>query len=247
MLKICTILSATALIATNASATLASTLGAPAFTITDASISYLNNFELGFPGDTVDIGIIGTITSSVGAPGFVGKAVSFKLRYYESVDRSEDVSMFIDGVNVGFFGWRSNSFSITPPILDAIDNGDGTSTYTYADIYAPFGPKVSDVPEVNLAFVISNFVGERTQIFSIFCEEASPVDCEVSNTEDGSDTGLTNPILDFSTTYTEGRGIGDVTFFTVGGPPIAPVPLPASGLLLVAGLGGLALMRRRIV
>lgn len=59
---------------------------------------------------------------------------------------------------------------------------------------------------------------------------------------EGGDTG---GIVDFSLIYYEGSQIEAALDVSLNGKILAPVPLPAGGLLLLGALGGIAALRRR--
>lgn len=223
----------------------AATTGAPTFTTETGTLSFLNNFQFGSPSDLITLSYTGTIASSIGAPDLVGQTLSYSITYSETSGDAFDGAFTVGGVNIFAFPNTDDSVIILPSIADFTDEADGSFTFDYAGAFAPFGPRNADFPEIELHVDTTILSGSTIKEFFLFCEGASFSDCAQSFDGTADGLGFTNPVLLENYLYTEGQAIGSLTFSTVGGTPIAAVPLPASSLLLLAGLTGLGLARRR--
>lgn len=194
-------LASTIALACLASTAQAATIGAPTITadIDNIKPSYEYYGDPALGPDWTTIVYSGTIDSTVGLPNIVGDPFSFE-RYITPVGAF--TMSFKIGETELVPGYSEGPISIEPPIASAVDNNDGTSTYTFADDYAAFGPITT--AQWSWSTILLTFDIQRT-----------------------------------------GHNEGTIFFQTIGGTPLppAPVPLPASGMLILAGLFGLAATR----
>jgi hypothetical protein len=237
-----------ALIATIAASALAAictsaeaiTVGLPIFTTTPGTINVVNEFVLNRPGPFYTLSYSGgTIASAEGAPELVGQPISFSF----STDR-EQAPISIGGVDLAPFpgnGSRNNTLLIRLPI-DSQCDASGNCTDTFSGIFTGFNPVPAFI-DIQLLFTLSALLPTTTGYF--FCLDSNPSDCtQVSDptlTQLGGQPGFI-----MAENYIEGQlRNATITFSTVDGRPVSPVPLPATAWLLMAGLAGLGGMARR--
>lgn len=219
----------------------AATLGAPTFTTEEVTVRFLNNFEGGLPGPLTTVSFNGTIASSVGLPELVGDSISFSETGGLDIT---DQSLRINGNELVYLLIDEGQALISPPLASDTDNGDGTFTFEFAGDFAGYGPRISDFPDILLGYRLALNGPVPEKMLFLFCDDFT---CATTDVNDPVGLGLVDPVLDTGFSYLEGAVQGTVTFFTIDGDPLppAPVPLPASGLLILAGLGGLAAARRK--
>jgi len=217
----------------------ASTVGQPYLVMEDdLSGSILDFFGAFGPSGAKELTFGGTITSTQGAPDLVGKEFDIDL----------DQGGFVVGGNLGatgFGGFADHPFYpfgdismielgvmtlelfiepddlVSTPVLDP-----SLAEFSYGADFEPFGTTVSDFPEpLNLVMQVFYDGGLPSKIYEQLDSSGNVVD---------------------SFGYFEGAmDVTKITIGTIGGPPIAAVPLPATALLLIAGLGGLGAAARR--
>lgn len=226
----------------------ASPVGTPLFTTAPATIFITNEFGTDlFPTDSFSVSVTTTIGSADGAPNLVGETLVFHYFIDNGFAVSPTASLVIDGVETMFDPLLfDGQFLFGPPVDTAVfDPGTGNDIFTYDAPFDDFGPRTDIFPEILFEFLINDPLPTRTGfeyvtaggdiIFDntpgITSFGSSPDDAVVSSTE---------------ITYTEGTiSGGTITFFTVGGPPPATVPLPAGLWLMLGGLGTAGLLARR--
>ena len=233
----------------------AATVGQPFLVIEDnLSGHLLNNFtSVGadfIPTDVFNATLAGTITGGVGAPELVGTSFSLETVLGDIV-RPENfftlggATVNIDDANVagvGVPGCCFDPFQNTGPgdlnfqILafaggtTTFDPVTGLYTRVFDDEFAAFGPRTS----------LDRFGFDLELVISIYLNAPLPINFFESADLDGVS------IVDVP--YIKGDlSISRITIGTVGGPeiPLPVVPLPASGLLILAGLGAIGAVRRR--
>jgi hypothetical protein len=228
--------SALAAICTSAEAI---TVGLPIFTTAPGSINVVNEFVFNRPSPFYTLSYTGTIASADGAPELVGQPISFSFSTVR-----DDAPISIGGVNLTPFpgnGGPGDTLLISLPI-DSQCDASGNCTDTFSGIFTGFNP-VPAFTDIQLLFTLSALLPTKTGYF--FCLDSNPSDC----------TQVTDPTLTqlggqpgfiMAENYIEGQlRNATITFSTVDGRPVSPVPLPATAWLLMAGLAGLGGMARR--
>lgn len=213
----------------------AATIGQPLF-IAEAGASgfVLDFFQGGFPSGLKEVNATATITQQFGAVGFIGGAIRY------SMDLGGNGTLSVGALDLdiitftaGFAGAFGDDFADTglitttflvefPVISTSSEPGSGRDIFLLN--LDPFGTGLEierfDEPYVEIGV-------------NIFYDGPLPV--KLFN--DGAGT-LANYI---EGSFTPTR----IEVGLVGGPPVATVPLPAGGLLLLTGLLGFAGLRRQ--
>lgn len=190
----------------------------------DTTGSILNFFGPFGPSDREDLSLSGTITSAIGAPSLEGLVFDF-----DSSETGSSFNLTLGTTSVTDFwidldpfqsgpGDLNISLAVFPPFVE-VDLGGGDYRFDYTGDFAEFPSQEGGTPE----FVVK---------IAVFLDAPLPV----RFFDDGF--GGVN--------YVEGAlSIDRIEFATAGGDPLpAPVPLPASGILFLAGLGGLTALRK---
>lgn len=194
----------------------------------DASGSILNFFDFGLPSDLEDLSLSGTITKTFGAPSLVDTNFAFEsseamargaFTLGNTTLREEDTNLFMGFGNYDPFqsgpGDLNISVFVLPPLVQP-----NALEFDYIDEFDEFPNRINVVPEFEL-------------LISVFLD--GPLPMKVLNDP------LFGPIE-----YIEGPlAIDRIEIATAGGAPLAPVPLPATGFLLFAGLLVTHKLRRR--
>lgn len=219
----------------------AASFGQPFLVAEDGTSGFiLDFFQAGQPSGVNEIDVQGTISDAFGAPGLVGQTLEFSSSAFSDV-----ATLSINGVPIDVFDFTpGGSFPFNPiqfgtpgvitfdlfalPPVDEffLDTpGPGETTYTFNAPYDVFGPVVGE-PAQTLQLNVF-FDGELpVQVFQIFDDMGNVVD----------QLGYFDGPLD----------VTKITLGTEGGESVpAPIPEPATGLLLLVGSVGLATTRRR--
>lgn len=196
----------------------------------------------GAPGDPISIhmsfdttlGTTTTTSTEVNLAGGAGQGTSPNL----------GASILSDGFfSVDFVGNYSGLLSLSQ--CDALDPSCGANaglegmTASAQSLYDDGTTEFSDLLYFSVAVFADMIAGDLTTAFTW---AAGPYDagfgCTVSSQHNRVDGSTSNRSACFSITS---------LVYAVDGiaPPVSPVPLPASGGLILAGLAGLALLRRR--
>lgn len=253
------LLSALGLLAVPA-ASFAATLGLPVFTTAPSTIFVTNDFgPSNYPG-AYSLRINAPVVSAQGAPGFVGETITLATNEFLDPEVYGDLS--IGGVNLydPFSGFtlsydeaaNQGTAEFLLPFTEVLDPVTNEYVLDFDDFFTPFFPggEPTELTQVTLAFTLSAPLPTKRFAYYCFTDVAPGSECEV-NENAGADLLTTvdgRPVeedLEISTSYFDGK-VDDVvaTFYTVGGPPVPEVPLPASVWLLGGALGGLAAWRR---
>ncbi len=226
----------------------AATLGLPIFTTTPSSVFVTNQFGGNVPTPSYTLNLNSTIATADGAPELVGQTIAFSWFFNGGFDDGTVTpSLVIGGISVLADPLdQADRVLISPSIAsDVFDPVTNLSTFQYSGIFAGFGPRVAAFPDIILQFALNAPIPTKEGYF--YCDPNDPSDCQFSNTPglteiNGSPVVVGQSFLG----YPEGTITNAViTFSTVDGRAVAPVPLPASGLLLMGAAGLLAAASRR--
>lgn len=218
-----------------ASPSYAVTLGQPLFVAeADGTGSVLDFFMGGAPSGLKEVDASATITQEFGADGFVGQSIDYSMNLDgEGTLSVGDLDLDIFTWTAGFAGAVGEEFADTglitttflvefPVVSFAVDPGTGETVFTL-DL-DPFGTDL---------LVESREDGPFVEIgVNIFYDGALPTRNFVSP------FGVEE--------FIEGQfAVSRIEVGLIGGEPVAPVPLPAGGLLLLTGLIGAARFARK--
>jgi hypothetical protein len=220
------------------------------FTTSPAAISVVNEFgpDL-FPTDSYTISVNTTIGSAVGAPNLVGQSLSFSYFIENGFNPGVVSSLKIGGTEVLFDPLLNDGeFLLTPPIASSsFDLVSGKNIFGYTAPFQDFGPRLGDFPDILMDFVLDKPLPTKTGF-----EYCTLLECEFSTVAGLTAIGGDAVVSTTDIVYTEGTiSEGTLTFSAVGGiakpSTTAPVPVPAAGPLMLAGLlaSGVMLRRRR--
>ncbi len=217
----------------------ADTVGAPFLTIEGPGLSgsMLDFFDGFGPSGIKEVDLAGTVTEAVGAPSTIGAAFSFSTMVGGSRITG---SMTLGGTTLdsshlytgGGGGYDFDPFApgpgdlnfklvLLPPFVEPV-----FGTFDFVDAFDDWPTRTSPTPEIEVMLSVYLDGPLPTRIH----EERDPVTGEVLST----------------TGYFEGAlPIERITLGTIGGDPIAPVPLPAGFPLMVIGLAALRMVKQR--
>lgn len=231
-----------------ASGAFASTVGQPFLVIEDdLNGSILDFFFGGIPSGLQEVSVSGTVTEAIGAPALVGEAFSFSssLNFGAEVSLGGTTGVFAEDFSeaTGFTylydpfrqtgpGDINLALGLAPPSTVAYDPISDTFTETYLNEFAAFGPRTFGASDPGAGFL--------PVVMSVFLD--APLPQQLFEELDGAGNVIS------ITPYIDGPlSISRITLGTVGGPavPVPEVPLPASGLLILAAIGGLAAAGRK--
>ena len=217
-----------------ATPSLAATLGQPLFIAeTDGAGSVLDIFDGLAPSGLKEVDASAVITEEFGASGFVGTAIDYSMDINGNGalsvgDLELDIITWTDGFAGAFgdtfadTGLISTTFLVEFPVV-SFEQDPVTGDDVFMVDLDPFGTNLlvetRDAPYVEIGINIFYQGALPTRLF---------------------DDGVS------LTPYIEGAFAPTrIEVGLIGGVPLAPVPLPAGGLLLLGGLIGVARLRRR--
>ncbi len=244
MPNFCSAISASALVLCFAGTSYAATLGFPSFTTAPTTVNVVNEFGPDLtPTPSYTLSVHSTIATAQGVPELVGQAIDF-------IWFNGNVGTGVSFLNIGgqelLFDTLDNDREVLviPPYTEVYDPITSISTFSYSGIFTGFGPRTGTIPEFVLQFSIDLPIPTKNGFW--YCT-AGQATCEFSNIAGLTDLNGQPATLFESFTYPEGAIHNAVlTFSMVDGRPVAPVPLPAGGMLLVCALAGLAALRRKV-
>lgn len=230
-----TLLIAAGFACASATAGSSATIGQPLFIAEDDGRgSILDFFQMLFPSGLKEVTASATVTQQFGSTGFLGSTIDY------SMDINGNGTLSLGTFDFDIFTWTagfagafgedfadtgliSTTFLVEFPVVNfTTDPVSGDDIYTL-DL-DPFGTGLLidtlDTPEVEIGV-------------NIFYDGALP-------------TKLFDDGFGILAEYIEGPFTPSrIEVGLVGGVPVAPVPLPATGLLLLMGLGGMGVVRRQ--
>ena len=225
----------------------AATLGLPIFTTAPTAIHVTNQFGPDLvPTPSYTLNLHSVIATAQGAPGLIGQEIDLTLFVNGGFDDGTVFShLAIGGQEIlADSDGGPDRIVVSPPETSAFDPVTGLTTFSYTGIFAGFGPRLSLLPEFLLQFAIDMPIPTLNGYRYCTAGEAY---CEFSNTPGLTEiTGQAVTVQSSFLDYPEGTLSNAVmTFSTVDGRAVAPVPLPAGGALMLGALTGLAMLRKR--
>lgn len=226
----------------------ATTLGLPIFATAPSTIFITNQFDRSLPTPSYTLSLHSTIDTAQGAPELIGQDIDFTWFFDDGFDDGTiSSSLRIGGTEI-LFDPLSRSYDLLagfPYVELAYDPVTSLADYAYPGIFAGFGPRTAVFPEITLQWALDTLV--PTKSGSLYCVLDDSY-CEFSNTAGLTDLGGVPAYARFDFVYPEGvLTNASLTFSTVDGRQVAPVPLPAGGALLLVALAGPGLGARRRV
>jgi hypothetical protein len=224
----------------------ATTLGMPIFNTAPSTIFITNQFDGTLPTPSYTLSLHSTIATAEGAPELVGQNIDFTWFF----DGGFDDGTIFSSLNIGGTEilvdplLRAYELSVGFPYIElSFDPGTGLADWAYPGIFAGFGPRTGIFPEVTLSWALDAILPTREGY--LYCATAGGY-CEYSEIAGLTEIAGLPAYVEQSFIFPEGR-IDDatVTFSTVDGRQIAPVPLPAGGILFASVLAGLGWRARR--
>lgn len=206
----------------------------------DLDGSLLNFFIGGLPSDIIELSVEGTVTEAIGAPSLDGAAFTFDTTTFPgdveatmtlAGDTISGGSIFASTSTLYSFNPFSAAFTpgnieipffIIPPSLNATQNASdpSLSDFTYLGAFSDYPGKTAEFPEFEV-------------VMNIFYDGDIPM------------KSFDDPVFGPSP-YIEGDlNVTKITLGTVGGDPLAVIPLPATLPLALGALATLGALRRR--
>ncbi len=147
-----------------------------------------------------------------------------------------------NGILTGtIYGLNDNSTGAASKLtIDSFPSGVGSLDYGN-EVTLWNGQYLNNFTVLNGEIVAGSFVAQATggsALAHTFCLDAF-INC-VGFTANPGSTGVSALNLQLGSNIANGAGFQAITYT-----PVSSVPLPAGGLLLVSGLGGMALVKRR--